>query len=248
MSSPREESISKPLLIIKAGSTFAGIRQAHGDFEDWFVQRIQPLGLTCLVIEPPAGGVLPDQSEVAGVLVTGSPAMVSDREDWSELTAAWLKAAVEGGLPVLGVCYGHQLLAHALGGKVDYHPQGREIGTWPVTLHEEAADDRLFQAMPREFKVHLTHAQSVVELPNGAQLLASTEFEACQAFRVGNQAWGVQFHPEFNGEIMREYITTFAPQLREEGKNPEELLAAVDETPLAQNLLERFAALAMEHS
>lgn len=246
MQSLRQVPISKPLLIIKAGSTFAGIQQAHGDFEDWFIQRIQPLGLLCRVVEPPAGEALPDLSEVAGVLVTGSPAMVSDREAWSELTAAWLKEAVDAELPVLGVCYGHQLLAHGLGGKVDYHPQGREIGTWRLTLQEAAASDALFQACPKEFKVHLTHAQSVVELPPGAQLLASTEFEPCQAFRIGRQAWGVQFHPEFNEQIMREYVTTFGPRLREEGKNPEQLLAAVADTPQAGRLLERFATLVLE--
>src|SRR5690606_4895545 len=175
-----------------------------------------------------------------------SPAMVSDREAWSELTAAWLKEAVDAELPVLGVCYGHQLLAHGLGGKVDYHPQGREIGTWRLTLQEAAASDALFQACPKEFKVHLTHAQSVVELPPGAQLLASTEFEPCQAFRIGRQAWGVQFHPEFNEQSMREYVTTFGPRLREEGKNPEPCLAAVADPPEAGRLLERFASVVLE--
>lgn len=245
MSNAGQEAIFKPLLIIKAGSTFASIRKNHGDFEDWFVQRIEPLGLKCRIVEPPAGEELPDWSEVSGALVTGSPAMVTDREAWSEGTATWLKEAVGRGIPILGVCYGHQLLAHALGGKVDYHPQGREIGTWPVELGPYTRSDQLFQDFPGQFMAHLTHAQSVVELPEGAQLLAATAFEPCQAFRVGDWAWGVQFHPEFNAQIMREYVEAFAPKLREEGKSPEQLLAAVEETPQAHALLERFAAIVM---
>lgn len=245
MNNISQKSMSKPLLVIKTGSTFSSIRDRHGDFEDWFVQRIEPFGLSCRIVAPCAGEELPDWSDVAGALVTGSPAMVSDREPWSERTAGWLKEAVNAGLPVLGVCYGHQLLAHALGGKVDYHPQGREIGTWQVALHPEAQDDHLFRDFPEAFQAHLTHAQSVLQLPEGAQLLASTSYEPCQAFRVGNQAWGLQFHPEFSAEVMREYVETFAPKLREEGKNPEELLAAIGETPVATRLLERFAAIVM---
>ncbi|RYF49524.1 MAG: glutamine amidotransferase, partial [Comamonadaceae bacterium] len=76
------------------------------------------------VVRPSLGETLPAPHAVAGAIITGSWNMVTDREDWSELTAAWVREAFAGDVPLLGICYGHQLMAHALGGVVDYHPQG----------------------------------------------------------------------------------------------------------------------------
>src|SRR5262245_61079370 len=90
------------------------------------------------------GDPLPAPESPAGVVVTGSSAMVSHREPWSELTAEWLARAVELGTPVLGICYGHQLLAHALGGAVGRNPRGREIGTVEVRSLLPGQQDPLF--------------------------------------------------------------------------------------------------------
>lgn len=187
----------------------------------------------------------PDQWD--GIVVTGSPAMVSDRAPWSESTAAWLAQAVLAGVPVLGVCYGHQLLAHALGGKVGYHPEGRESGTYPVQLHAAAQEDPLFGSLPAEFKAQLTHRQSVLELPAEAILLASNSFERHQAFRIGPSAWGVQFHPEFTADVMRAYLRAQAPDLEREGLSPDELITLVDDAPHASSLLQRFSDFVVQN-
>ena len=85
----------------------------------------------------------------AGVIVTGSGAMVTDRADWSERSADWLRDAAHDGMSLLGICYGHQLLAHALGGEVGDNPAGREIGHGALELHAAAAsDDPLFSGLP----------------------------------------------------------------------------------------------------
>lgn len=231
----------KRLLIIKTGQTYPDIHAEHGDFEDWFSRALQHPALSISVINPITGEHLPNDAD--GIVITGSPAMVSDREHWSEVTAAWLREAVGNDIPVLGICYGHQLLAHAMGGRVDYHPQGREIGTVPVQLTGEANDDPLFRDLPPVFDAHLTHRQSVLTLPEGARRLAHSGHEPNQAFRLGRHAWGVQFHPEFTSSIMAAYIGRLAPALRDEGVCDQHLLRGIGETPYARELLERFAQL-----
>ena len=129
----------KPFLILETGVPIPSLRR-HGSFGHWI--RVAA-GLHardvrhCHVLD---GEALPDAADYAGVLVTGSGAMVTERLDWSERTADWLRDAAEAGRPLFGICYGHQLIAHALGGQVDYNPRGREMGTVPVSLHAEAAD------------------------------------------------------------------------------------------------------------
>lgn len=126
--------------------------------------------------------------------------MVSERLPWSEAAAAWLRDAVALGLPILGVCYGHQLLAHALGGRVDYHASGREIGTVAIERLPAAADDALLAAAPARFVAHASHQQSVLELPAGAVVLARSAHDPHHAVRYAPRAWGLQFHPEFSVE------------------------------------------------
>ena len=91
--------------------------------------------------------------------------MVTDREPWSEDTAAWLREAAAAGLPMFGVCYGHQLLAHALGGKVGYNPTGSELGTQTVELLPPAAGDQLLDGLPASFPAQMLHAQTVLQPP-----------------------------------------------------------------------------------
>lgn len=236
--------MSKSLLIAKTGSTFGSIRRQHGDFEDWFLECFRAQGLDAVVVDACAGVLPADPGAWAGVVVTGSPAMVTDREPWSEALAQWLRDAAAENVPLLGVCYGHQLLAHAFGGQVDYHPRGREIGTREIRLMPEASEDVLFAGLPETFKGQLTHAQSVIRLPPGAVRLAANDHEPHQAFRLGDRIWGLQFHPEFSATVMAAYIEAFAGQLQEEGRDPQRLLAEVDVTPQAQDLLTRFARVA----
>ncbi|BES71990.1 glutamine amidotransferase [Marinobacter nanhaiticus D15-8W] len=231
----------KTLSIIKTGTTYPEIKAEHGDFEDWFIRQLGRPGLRLEVHDVASGAPLPEHSD--GVLVTGSPAMVSERADWSERTAAWLARRIAGDLPVLGVCYGHQLLAHAMGGTADYHPDGREIGTLDITLNADGRTDWLLGALPDVFPAHLTHMQSAVRLPPNATLLASSNHEPHQAFRIGRRAWGVQFHPEFTAPIMSAYLNRLDTALRTEGLPVVDLRAGLRQTPEAQGLLRRFADL-----
>ena len=232
------------LLILKTGSTLPPILAVHGDFEVWFERQL-PAGLNLRVVNVSVGELPPEPADYAGVIVTGSPAMVSDRQPWSEASAVWLRKVVEQGRPVLGVCYGHQLLAHAFGGRVDYHPAGREIGCHEVRLSRVAASDALFRDMPTRFMAHLTHRQSVLELPRDAIHLGSSDHDVNQAFRIGERAWGVQFHPEFSVEVMQAYLDAQQEALQAEGLDYLSLKHKVVEAGHANGLLKCFANLAL---
>ncbi|MDO6441018.1 glutamine amidotransferase [Marinobacter sp. 2_MG-2023] len=234
------------VVILKTGSTYPAIKDQFGDFDEWFVRGLSP-GLDITVLNTDAGELPGDPADWDGIVVTGSPAMVSDREPWSEKAAEWLAQAVDKAVPLLGVCYGHQLLAHALGGEVGYHPDGRESGTHSVALLESAQDDPLFRGMPGSFDAQLTHKQSVLRLPKDAILLGRNEFEPHQAFRVGKFAWGVQFHPEFSAAIMKAYLGVQAPDLEREGLDSQAMIDSVTSSPDASGLLERFSALVTEN-
>lgn len=233
------------LVILKTGNTTTPIRESFGDFDRWFLNGLSEQ-LDCQVVDVTCQPLPGEPDQWDGIVVTGSPAMVSDRAPWSESAAAWLARAVELGLPVLGVCYGHQLLAHAFGGEVGYHPDGRESGTYPVKLHEAARTDPLFATLPDQFHAQLTHRQAVLRLPAKAVLLASNDFEKHQAFRIGPSAWGVQFHPEFTADIMRAYLQVQATDLENEGFAPDALIRQVEDAPYASSLLQRFSELVIQ--
>lgn len=237
----------RPLAIIKLGETFEALRARRGDFEHWIAAGLGDTRLPVVVLDPRRGDRLPAPAEISGAIVTGSHAMVSHREPWSEATGDWLAALVAHGTPLLGICYGHQLLADALGGEAGDHPGGMELGTVEIRLRPEAAEDPLMHDLPARFEAHVVHRQSALRLPAGAVALAGNDFEATQAFRIGERAWGLQFHPEFDAEIMCGYVDALADELRGRGADPAQLRAGIAATATAAQLLGRFAHLAEEH-
>ena len=233
--------MSRPVLIIRTGRAPDAIRARHGDFPHWFRLATGVARERVQVIDVAAGEALPKASEVAGALITGSAAMVTERANWSERTAGWIRDAMDHQLPMFGVCYGHQLMAHALGGRVDYLPGGREIGTLPIECLAGAAEDPLLASLPGSFRAHTTHEQSVLEPPAGAQVMARSVRDPHHLLRYGPHAVSVQFHPEFNAEVMRAYIHRKRHDVRREGADPTSIFRAVAPTPMARQLLRRFA-------
>lgn len=240
---PTDLRTRRSLLVLKTGATHEEIARAEGDFEDWFLQALDPTADAA--VADARTGELPAPGLPGGVIVTGSPDMVTDRADWMERAAAWLRERVGAGRPVLGVCFGHQLLAWALGGIVDDNPGGRECGAVEVEQTEAGRADPLLGEMPRRFDAFSVHRQSVRRLPPGAELLARTSQIEVQAARYGERAWGVQFHPEFTESIVRAYVRQYAAGLVDDGIDPDAVLAAVRPSR-TDRLLRRFHDICQE--
>jgi GMP synthase (glutamine-hydrolysing) len=233
----------RPVLIIKTGTTIPSVAARRKDYESWIASGMGLPPAQVIVSQVYADEPLPRTQEIAGAVITGSSAMVTEREPWSERTAHWLRDAVQAGTPVLAICYGHQLLAHAYGGTVEYNPQGRQIGTIDVELTQEAEHDALFSGFEPVLHVPVSHLQSVTKLPPGALRLASSARDPNHAFSLGERAWGVQFHPEFDADIVRGYIDARREQIGAEGLDADRLSATATDTPHGTLLLRRFANL-----
>jgi GMP synthase (glutamine-hydrolysing) len=148
-------------------------------------------------IPPPIGN--PDPVETAsgpmqsfdGIIISGSQSSVYDDRPWIQELSRWVEGALADDMPVLGVCWGHQLLAQVLGGTV----KGGSYELGYVQVKQEVADP-IWDGLPNPFTVFATHSDHVVALPPDATLLASNE-TGVQAFRRGS-AYAVQFHPEYD--------------------------------------------------
>lgn len=183
----------------------------------------------------------PEPGDLRGLIITGSPASVADREPWVLNAEQFVRRLVEAGVPIFGVCFGHQLLGQALGGEVQRNPRGREVGTTRV---ECLAADPLLDEVDAAFAVNMSHRDTVVRLPPGARVLARTPLEPHAIVRFAERVWGVQFHPEFDAAVMRDYLTERRDLYRTEGLEPDRLLAEVRPCEQARTLLRRFVTLA----
>lgn len=231
------------VLIVKTGDAYPEVVDQHGDFETLFLNQLSttlPAHLRLQVWDARRDATAPALNTLAGIVITGSHSMVSEAEPWSEALKPWLNEALESDIAMLGVCYGHQLMASAFGGVSDYHPAGRESGTHGVQLTQEGRQDPLFGQLPPRFDAHLSHAQTVLKAPTGATVLACNDHDEHQALRYGPRQWSVQFHPEFTPAVMRAYIERQRAALRDQGEDPGSLSANVMEAPKAASLLTRF--------
>jgi GMP synthase (glutamine-hydrolysing) len=228
----------RPLGILVTGEPVPNVKRTRGSFVEMIRRTLGDSWSDSVLVVDATKGEEPRVDEVSALVVTGSPASVTSREPWILEAERALRAFVASGSPTLGICFGHQLLAQALGGDVVKNPRGREIGT--VTLDVLEADP-LFEGAPRRFSVNTSHMDSAGRLPEGARVVARSELDPHGAVRFGERAWGVQFHPEFDGEIVRGYIDARREQIASEGTDPDALLA--EDAPESAELLRRFARI-----
>ena len=169
--------MTEKILIIDFGSQYTQL----------IARRVRELNVYCEI--HPYNHLPALDDSVRGVIMSGSPFSVRDAAaPRIDLTP------VKGRLPLLGVCYGAQYLAHFYGGEVSPAPS-REYGRAMLTV--KRADDPLMQGLPSPTQVWMSHGDTITRVPAGYEVIASTDDVEMAAYRIaGEQTWGIQFHPE----------------------------------------------------
>ena len=222
--------------------------EGPGTLAEW----LPAAGLELVEVRPWAGDELPaDLTGYDALVVMGGPQQAYDDASapWLPATKALLKTAVAERVPTLGICLGGQLLAEATGGRVEKGADGMEVGARLVAKRDAAWDDELFGQVPFTPTVVQWHEDAIVDLPPGAVLLASSSRYPHQAFRVGDRAWGLQFHIETPPEMVRHWGAEYGAGAADAGFDPVAVAErAVGELPEVEAcwrpVVERFAGLA----
>jgi GMP synthase (glutamine-hydrolysing) len=237
--------MGREILILRTGEPPRQVKERYGSYDQAIINALGGEGKFAVVdarresLPEPACG---------GIIITGSAASVYNRDGWIRQSEDFLRQAADRGIAIYGICFGHQLLAQAFGGRVERCPGGWELGTASVSLCSEALQDSLFAGLPQEFPAQQSHGDVVVELPAGAVQLAGNTHWPVQAFRLGEKIWGTQFHPEFTVGIMEGLVDVLAtslpaevfPALTGAQSIREQIRAGLRDTPQARNCLRNF--------
>lgn len=223
--------MTKRVLLLKPGVTSS--KAVLGDYEAWFARAS---GAQMHPVELHAGERAPGAGAFDAVIMTGSPLTVTQPVAWMERAADYLLEVAAQGTPVLGVCFGHQLLAWRAGAKVVRNPKGRELGTVSVELTPSGLGSPLFADFPQRFEVQATHEDMVVAGP-GLAVLATNAHCEVQAFALGPRTFGVQFHPEMDATSIGYCIGS------QDTRDEDRAAAVARESDWGAALLRRFLEL-----
>lgn len=229
------------VMLFQLGEAPEPVRQRHGTYVEWF-ERAWDGPLT--VVDGRSAAYRPHHlrpRDFAAIIVSGSPSSLAEPEPWMDDALALVRRAHEDGTPLLGVCFGHQLIGRAFGGTVVENPRGWEVGTCAVHLHEAARQDPLFSGLETTLSVNLTH-RDMVALPadhaGPLRVLAHNEATPIQALAAGEHIRGVQFHPEITGAVAQAYIEARRTFLAD--RNPDALIARTTDCPDGVAVMRNF--------
>ncbi|NLD77767.1 MAG: hypothetical protein GX643_13980 [Acidimicrobiales bacterium] len=202
---PADRPAQARIGLLKCGTIRTDLIPRHGDYPELFGALLghHPLSITTYDAEH---GELPrSPGECDGWLVSGSANSVYDDEAWIDATGRFLSEIVAAGVPLVAVCFGHQLLAQALGGEVRRSERGWGVG---VHRYDVTADLTGWPGgdPPAHLDLLAMHQDQVTRLPEGATVLASSEHCPVAAYSLGERVLAVQAHPEFTPELTRELI------------------------------------------
>jgi GMP synthase (glutamine-hydrolysing) len=229
------------LIVLRAGDVAAPVAARRGEFLSWIRREVGETWPGAwhehdLRTEAP----LPGARDADAFIITGSSSSVTERAPWMLRAEALVRDIAAAGTPLFGICFGHQLVGQALGGRVAKNPRGREIGTVAVSVVPHEPRDPILAGLGAEFRANHTHMDSVVELPPGARLLAKTDLEPHAAFALGEAIKCVQFHPEIDGDAMRGYVEARASLIEGEGGDPRAILERTTDAPEGASTLRGF--------
>ncbi len=169
-----------------------------------------------------------DLDDLHGLLVLGGGQNVDQNHAWMRQEHELIRKAHNAGLPVVGICLGAQLIAQALGGKVE-KMDTPEVGFKKVRVLQPAQTETMLAGVPWESMQYLSHQWQVTELPAGAQLLASSDACKTQCFKAGHRTFAFQFHFELDRPGIEQLASEESALLSAAGVTPADIAAQIDE-------------------
>jgi GMP synthase (glutamine-hydrolysing) len=194
-------------------------------------------------------GAIADYSHLV-VLGGAISAYEADRYPFLHQEFQLIEAAMAAGIPIVGICLGAQILAKVLGANVYRGPSGREAGWCEVELLKPADRDPLLRSFPPRFRVFQSH-QDTFDIPAGAVRLAQSALYPNQAFRYGDRVWALQFHLEFDENVLTDCASVIAQELQDSGIQTTTVSDLLEEAkrhspavaPLAHQFMQSFLQL-----
>ena len=194
----------KKISIIINGPGIEEVKSLYGQASDWVQNVLANYDLDVKVVKAYEMEELNPEIDDAWI-ITGSAHSVYDNFQWIDYLKMKLREMSKVRKPVLGICFGHQLIADTFGGKVEKNLKGWEIGSCEVNLTKDAMKNELFSGLSSPLCVYQSHQDIVVSLPDGSFLMAENNM-GIQSFVYNDQFYGVQFHPEFTKIVMETYL------------------------------------------
>ena len=213
----------------------------------WDALKAKKVGVE--ILKPFKGDPIPDHLG-DGLVVLGGPMGVYEEKKFPWMTEELnaVRRCLKNSIPVLGVCLGSQMLAHAAGGQV-FRGAMPEVGWYPITLTPTGHLDQLLLEIPSSFDAFHWHGDTFT-LPEDAQRLAGSDYYPNQIFKVGNNAYGFQCHLETTEEMIRSWASIYAKELTPQGGpiRPEQIETRLSERAhalkaIGEKVFSRFAAL-----
>jgi GMP synthase (glutamine-hydrolysing) len=194
----------KNIIIICCGPGLNEVNVTNGYASQW-IQNACNLDNIKFLIKNAYLSDIPLYNEGDAWIIAGSSSSVYEDKEWIIELEIAIKRAYEIDKPLLGICFGHQLIAQALGGKVEKNARGWELGTYPINIVKKWKTHKIFSNVNENDVFYTSHKDVITQLPPMAVELANNK-KGNQAFSVGNKIIGVQFHPEFTHSVMNKYI------------------------------------------
>lgn len=174
--------------------------------------------------------------------ITGSKFQAGEELPWIHYLLEQTKQIIELKKPILGICFGHQLLGRAIGAQVVQNPKGLEAGTVSVELTREGRRGRLFAGVPKKFRVFAYHYFEIksVDGIEDAVVLAGNAHSKVQAFRYRDHVWGVQFHPEISLERAKKIINHRKTTSDDRSIDFNKVMKELKAMPVGERVMKKF--------